>query len=44
MEEAGADGPDTVALEKPEEGYEAGSELHFAAMPLAAAGKTGCGG
>lgn len=32
----------TFAPEKPEEGCEAGSELHFAAMPLAAAGKTGC--
>lgn len=44
VEEAGADGPDAAAPEKPEDGCEAGSELHFTAMLLAAAGKTGCGG
>ena len=44
LEEAGAHGPDTAAPENLAEGCEAGNELHFAVMPLAAVGRRVVGG
>lgn len=44
MVEAGADGPDAAAPENLAEGCEAGNELHFTVMPLAAVGRWAVGG